>query len=241
MNPTNENQLLPGAFRKPLSVFMAGTSRSLLKWVALALLAPYSSRVFWTDLQVTGETLEPLDPIGLHAVPGERLKIIHPRQLQRDERGSRLAEAAVATLIRSDEPPEDLQRTSEFLDLPPHTQARISSMPAVGEPSILVTANGHRLVGLYPIETIGPMVRSLLDSGTSFMILWADAVPSIRSVFDVVLHVEGGGPARWRDAVVWSEKGVSTGPLGLGKTSRLSDLPQVAEFLEKWIPTSRTT
>jgi hypothetical protein len=236
MDRSAEEDVLPGGFQQPLSVFVAGTSRSLLKWVASALLAPYSSRVYWTDLRVTGETLEPLDPIALHAVPDERVHVLHPRELQRDEQGCRLTEAAVATVLRSDEPPDDLQRTSEFLRLPLHTQERISSMCYGGEPSILVTANAHRLVGLYPIETIGPMVRSILDSGTCFILLWADAVPSLRTLFDVVLQVEGSGPAHWRDATVRCEKGILTGPLGSGRPCRLSDLPLVAEVLERSIP-----
>jgi len=239
MSHSTEVDVLLGGLRRPLSVFLAGTSRPLLKWVALALLEPYSSRIHWTDLRVTGETLEPLDPIALHMVPADRLKILHPRELQRDDRASRLAETAATTVLRTDGAPEEFQRATEFVRLPPHTQARISTMPVEGGPPILVTANGHRLVSLYPIETIGPMVRSIVDSGTCFVLLWADAVPSVRDVFDVVLHLEGGGPGSWREAILRSEKGISTGPLGSGRPSRLSDLPEVARFLERSIPTSQ--
>ena len=55
----------------PTSVFITGQNRTLLQWFAFASLHPYSSRVYWTDVRLPGEVLDPLDPIALHRIPDE--------------------------------------------------------------------------------------------------------------------------------------------------------------------------
>jgi hypothetical protein len=52
-------------------VFITGQNRTLLQWFAFASLHPYSSRVYWTDVRLPGEVLDPLDPIALHRIPDE--------------------------------------------------------------------------------------------------------------------------------------------------------------------------
>ena len=236
MSSTADADRILGDLRKPSSLIVIGSNRPLLKWVGVALLAPYSSRVYWTDVQMAGEVLEPLDPIALHAVPEDRLQVVHPRDLQRDEEEARRVGAATATMLRADEPPESLRRISEFLRLPQRTQDRIASTSSSDEPSILVLSNAHRTVGLYHPESVAPMIRTIVNSGTVLALLWAEAPPAQRSIFDVVLHVEGGGPSRWREATLRSEQGISHGPLGSGRPCRLTDLGAVAAVLEKSIP-----
>jgi len=234
-NPVRAGDLPLGDLQHPTSVFIAGPNRSMLKWVAFSLVAPHASRVYWTEIQLTGEALDPLDPLALHVIPEERLHVIHPNDLQSDEQDARRAETAVTTMVRSDEPPENLRRISDFFKLPPRTQARISSTSPGPLPPILIASNGHRLAGLYPSAAIGPMVRSFLESGATLFLLWADAPPERRAVFDVVLHVEGTGPSQWREATVRCEKGLSTGPLASGTPCRLADLPPIAAVLERSI------
>jgi hypothetical protein len=231
-----DSELFPDGLRRPTSLFIAGTNRSLLKWVALAVFAPYSSRVYWTDVRLQGEVLDPLDPISLKKIPADRVQVVHPRELRTDEQEARLVEAAAATMFRSDEPPESLRRITDFLRLPPHTQERISRTTSVDEPTILVASNAHRLAGLYPPENTEPMIRAILDSGTCIVLLWADAVASLRSSFDIVLNVDGSGPSEWREATLTCEKGISSGPRGAGTPCRLSDLGSVARILEKSVP-----
>jgi hypothetical protein len=231
MCPTAEEELLPGNLRSPTSVFIFGNDRPLLKWVALALFAPFSSRVYWTDIRLEGETLEPLDPFALHAVPRDRLVVVHPRGLQPEDSDARRVEAAAAAMFREDEPPDSIRRIAEFLRLPTHTQERISSTIYGMEPSVIVAANAHRLAALYSPDSIGPMISTILGAGTCLVILWADAATSLREVFDVVLKVEGSGPSDWPQATLSCEKGIAS-----GKPVRLFDLPPIARVLKERLP-----
>jgi hypothetical protein len=236
MSAQTSLELLPGGLRTPSSLFVLGTNRPLLKWVALALLEPHASRTYWTDVRLEGEAIETTDPVALHAIPTERLLVAHPRDLQGDESDALRAEAATATMIRSDEPPESLRQITEFLRLPPHTQERISSTTAGPQPPVLVVSMAHRLVGLYSSDRVPSMIRAVKNSGTSIVVLWADAAPMQREIFDVVLHVEGADPSRWRDATLRCEKGITDPPLGSGAARCLSDLPQIASVLDRSIP-----
>ncbi|HEY1199243.1 MAG TPA: hypothetical protein VGG32_11070 [Thermoplasmata archaeon] len=236
MNAPAGEELFPEGFRNPSSVLISGSSGSLLKWVAFASLARYSSRVYWTDLRLPGEVLEPLDPMALHVIPEEVVHVLRPRDLQPEEREARLAEAASTTMFPSDEAPESVRRIIESLRMPSHTQERISATFRSGEPAILVCANAHRLVGVFPEEGAAPLIRSIVDAGACIVGLWADAVCSFESVFDVVVHVEGGGPTAWRDATIQCEKGISTGPLTSGRAHRLADVRPIATILEGSIP-----
>jgi hypothetical protein len=231
--------VFPGRLRQATSIFIAGTSRPLLKWVALALLEPYSRRVYWTDVRFEGETRDPMDPLVVGVVPAERVHDLPARELQPDEVGARRVEAAATTLLRSDEPPETVRRFFDFLRLPQHSQERIASTFSSDEPAILVLANSQRLSGNFPSDAVAPMVHSIVDAGACIVSLWAEALPEARSAFDVVLHVEGTAPADWRRATLRCEKGLSAGPLAHAVTVPLVDLPGVAGTLDRLVPTPK--
>jgi hypothetical protein len=232
--PANQ-ELFPGDFAKPVSVFIHGSSRPLLKWVALALLAPYASRAYWTDIRLEGEALEPLDPLALHVVPEDHIHVIHPREMERNEQEAQSVAAATATMVRSDAVPQSLRQISEFLQLPEHSRARVASVAVSGQPAIMIVSNAHHFVGIYPRESVGPIIHAIVESGICLFVLWTGTPPPLRSVFDVVLNVEGSA-SHWRAATLACEQGISTGPLGPGKPCPLGELPSIARVLEKSIP-----
>jgi hypothetical protein len=231
-----DGEVLPGIFSKPSSVFISGASRSLLKWFAFAALSPYGSRVYWTDVRLPKEILDPLDPMTIHAIPEDSLYVLHPQELGPDQVGARQAEAAAATMIRTEGQSSSLEGLIEFIRMPSHAQKLISSTGSTTVPPILVTANAHRLAAMYTEEQVVPLMRTLLESGTCQVALWADAPTAHKSIFDVILHVEGSGSADWRNATVQCEKGVSSGPLASPKPHRFSEIDEVSTILEKSVP-----
>jgi len=235
MDPAGE-EFFPKGLRNPSSVLFSGTSRSLLKWVAFASLAPYSSRVFWTDLRLPGEVLDPLDPMARHVIPEDAVDALPPGDLLPEEQEARLAEAASATMFPSDESPESVRGIIEFIRMPWHTQQRISATFRPGEPTILVCANADRLVGVFPDQGVAPLIRSIVEAGVVIVGLWGSADCPFDSVFDVVFRVEGVGPAAWRDATIECVKGTSAGSLAVGTTRRLAEVGPIALILEKLIP-----
>jgi len=147
---------------------------------------------------------------------------------------------AAATMLGSGEAPSSIEGLVEFLRMPSHAQKLISTTGREGTPSILVTANAQRLATAYPIDRVAPLMRAMLEAGTCQIALWAEAPTTFTSSFDVILHLEGGGPSDWRNATVRCERGISTGPLASGQPRRLSDLPAIATILEKSIPSVPT-
>ncbi|HTP54931.1 MAG TPA: hypothetical protein VML94_08265 [Thermoplasmata archaeon] len=235
-SPAGNGELFPGGFRKPTSILISGGSRSLLKWFAYAALAPYSARVYWTDVRFPGEILDPLDPMAAGAVDKDSLYVLTPRELEPDDQSADRAQSAAAALIRSDEAPGSLQGLVEFLRMPSHAQKLISTTTGDRLPSILVTANSQRLATVYSLERIAPLMRALLDAGTCQVALWAEAPTTAISVFEVILHLEGLGPRDWHEATISCEKGIRTGPLAVGRTTRLGEIPSVARILDRSIP-----
>jgi hypothetical protein len=231
-------EIIPGGFRRPTSVFISGTSRTLLKWFAFALLSPYGSRVYWTDVRLPGEIPDPLDPMTLHAIPESAVYVLSPRELQPDVESARRAEAAAATMLHSDEPSEALRGLVEFLRMPAHAQKLISSTGRVEEPSILVTANAHRLATVYDVERVPQLMQALLESGTCQVALWAEAPTTNTTMFEMQLRLEGSDPVDWRNATIQAERGISTGPLAFGGPVRISQFEALAAILEQAIPTS---
>jgi hypothetical protein len=210
----------------------------LLKWVAFASLAPYSSRVFWTDLRPREEILDPLDPMARHAIPEDTIDVVPPGDLRPEEQEARLAEAASATMFPSDEAPASVRGIVEFIRMPWHTQQRISATYRPGEPAILVCANANRLVGVIPDQGVAPLIRSIVDAGVVIIGLWGEGASPFDSVFDMLFHVEGVGPATWRDATIRCEKGLSVGPFATRTAHRLADLGPIRRTLERLLPTT---
>ncbi len=228
--------LFPDGFAKPSSIFISGNSRTLLKWFAFAALQPYEPRVYWTDVRLPEEILDPLDPMSVHAIREEAVYVLSPRELSPDDQGARQAETAAATMLHADESTHSIEGLVEFLRMPSHAQKLISSTGRVDAPSILVTANAQRLATVYSPERIAPLMRALLESGTCQVALWAEASTALVSIFDILLHLDGNDPTDWRNATVRCEKGISSGPLASGKARRLSELDSIAKVLARSVP-----
>ncbi len=236
-DPAPVDVLFPGGFNKPSSVFISGSSRTLLKWFACAWLSPYGSRVYWTDVRLRGEIIDPLDPMAMHAVPEESVYVLEPPELFPDERGASQAEAAAATMLESEEAPGSLRGLLEFLRMPSHAQELISATGRPESPSILVTTNSQRIAIAYPQERLEPLMRAMLEAGTCQVALWAEAPTTLTSIFDAILVLEGNDPTEWRNATIRCVKGISTGLLSTGKAVRLVEIESIARMLEKFIPT----
>lgn len=224
--------LIPELSERPTSVFLHGSSRPLLNWVMYALLVRADPEFRWTDVRLTEEVLDPLDPLSRSVVPDERLSIIEPDVLQR----TAVPHATVATMIRSDEPAESIGRTLDFLRLPGHTQELISRTPIGPRPAQLGLSNAHRLAALFPTATIRPTLRGILDSGVTLVMTWADAPPAGRRAYDFVIGVEGAGPKAWKDARLRCEIGGSSGRMRAGAQARLSELAPIHDVLEPMRP-----
>ena len=219
-----------GLFDPRTSVFLCGSGRSLLNWVAYALVADHPGGFLWGHVQLEGELLDDTDLLKTPLIPRERFIIVSPRDLVRDELAGNLA---VGGLVRSDKEDESVRSFADFLRLPGQTQDLISRLPREGPRPVLVLSGSHRLAPLYSMATVGPTVRSVVELGGSMLLVWADAPVAGRLEFEHILHVRGDEPAKWRDALLTVERGWSSGPLRTGAELRLGDVAPVASVLGK--------
>jgi hypothetical protein len=112
-----------------------------------------------------------------------------------------------------------------------HTQRLLSAGPSGGPPMVLVLSNAHRLVALYPTDSVAPVVRAIVETGAILFMTFADSPPEGRLAFDTVMHVEGNDPMSWNEATLRVEKGPASGPLRAGSEHRLGQLPPIASVL----------
>lgn len=218
----------PDLFDPRTSVLLCGSSRSLLHWVAYAFVADHPGSFLWGHVRLEGEVFEDSDILKTQLIPPGRFITVSPGELARDELAGNVA---LGGLLRSEAEEEFVRRFADFLRLPAQTQDMISRLPREGPSPVLVLSGGQRLAALYPSETVGPTVRSIVQFGGSMLMTWAEAPHEGRLAFERVLHVRGYEPSKWRDAVLTMEKGWSTGPLRTGAELRLGDVAPVATVL----------
>ena len=211
-------------------MFLCGGGRSLLNWVAYALVEGHPGGYLWGHVQLEGEVLEDTDLLKTPLIPRERLITVSPRELMRDELAGNLA---IGGLVRSEKDDESVRSFADFLRLPAQTQDLISRLPREGPRPVLVLSGSHRLAPLYSMETVGPTVRSIVEQGGSMLMVWADAPVAGRLEFEHILRLKGDEPAKWRDALLDVERGWPTGPLRTGAQVRLRDVATIASVLGK--------
>ena len=219
-----------GLFDPRTSVFLCGSGRSLLNWVAYALVADHPGGFLWGHVQLEGEVLEDSDLLKSPLIPRERLITVSPRELMRDEVAGNIV---VGGLVRSEQGDESVRSLADFLRLPNQTQEMISRLPSGDPRPVLVLSGAHRLASLYPMEAVGPTVRSIVETGGSMLLVWADAPVAGRQEFERILHLKGDEPPKWRNAVLTVERGWPTGPLQTGAKVHLRDVSSIASVLRK--------
>ena len=221
-------------FPRPTSVFISGNSRALLNWVAYALAAASDPEFVWTDVRLSEESIASDDLLSRDRIPVERLHLVAPSELTPDDA---TANMAVSTVIRADEPPEDLRRLTEFLRLPIRTQRVLEQASGEGPPRVVVLSNGHRLVAIYSnTAMVTSAVHAIVSSGVAFIMTFADSPPGGRLAFETVIHVDGGDPTAWRLAKIRVEKAPIGGVFTAGSELLLTDVESVATVLHQEFP-----
>jgi len=217
-------------------LFLCGSDRPLLRWVAYALVANHAGGFFWGHVRIEGEVFDDSDVLKTSLIPRERFITVSPSELKRDEMAGNVA---LGGLMRSESDADQVRRFADFLRLPAQTQDLFSRLPQGGPSPVLVLSGGQRLTALYTRAEVGPTLHSILEFGGSMLMAWSDDPPSGRSEFDQVFHLKGHEPAKWRDAILNVEKGGSADPLRTGAELRLVEVPQVASVLTRVISSNQ--
>lgn len=210
----------PRLFVRPTSVFVSGTSRGFLNWVAYALALNSGPFFRWTDVRLRGELFEPNDLLARSLIPSDQLSFRYPEEL----RPGAGPEAASGS-------PRDSAEMAALLRLPQSTRETVATLPSMGRPVPLVLSNAHRIVALYPAPGIGPIVRAIVAAGAILIVTFADAPPDGRRAFETVLHLRGREVSEWTAARLAVEQAPDDGSFRAGTELRLSEVPAIADVL----------
>jgi len=224
------NASLRDLFEPRTSVILCGSGRSLLNWVAYGLVSGHPGGFLWGHVRLEGEVFEDTDLLKTSLIPPDRLIVVAPKELERNELEGNVA---ISDLIQSEGDEEARHSFVEFLRLPHQTQEMISGLPPGGPGPVLVLSGAHRLHAYNPPAVVGPMIRTVVETGGPVCMLWADAPDASRLGFEHILHLKGDEPSRWKEAFITVEKGWTQGPLQTGAKVGLGDLPPVAAVLGK--------
>ena len=218
-------------FDRPGTVFLQGTSRPLLNWIAWALARDSDPLYAWTDVRLRGEPLDPNDPLALDVIPGDRLSVVHPNEMAPEVATAARARAAAPGLVDPGESAEIGRRLEEFLRLPTHTQEQLAAHTGDRRLTALVLSNAHRIVGHYPTEMVAPILRTIVRSGVVLFLTFADAPPDGRLAFDSVLRVYGTDARFWRGARIEVERVPPESGLVVGSSYPLGETSPFVELL----------
>jgi hypothetical protein len=218
-------------FPKPTSLFICGNDRSLLNWVAYAVAIANDRTFSWTDLRQADQRPDGDDPLSRNVIPSGQLRVLRPQELALNTSHANLA---VSGVVRSDEPPENVQRLLDFLRLPDPTQQTLARPRGDGGIRTAVLSNSHRLAALYPaLNDVQSTVRAIVASDAILIMTFADAPPEGRVAFETVLLVDGSVRAGWRNATVRVEKGLAAGPFAAGRQFLLGEFSALANVLAR--------
>jgi len=214
-------------FNRPTTVFIGGNNRPLLNWVAYGLALDANPEFLWTDVRIPGELFDRTDILARSIIPSDRLTFVYPSELARTS-----APPASGTPAPGSTSPSSALSPSEALrQLPVRSQQLLASLPAGGPPVPVVLSNAHRILALYPADTVGPILRAIVSAGAIFLMTFADSPPEGRRQFETVLHVNGPDPPGWGQATLRIEKSPVGGPFKTGSEVRLREIPAIADVL----------
>jgi hypothetical protein len=218
-------------FERPTSVYLGGTNRALLNWVAFAAAQESPRGYVWTDVRLRDQLLDEESPIGRRVIPPERLRVVSPAELAPLESPK---SRQTSRLQHADESPETIARLVQFLGLAPRpSEGHAHPSANDGPPMLLILSNAHRIAALYPTAKVGAVLQAIVASGGTLLLTFADAPPAGRMSFQYALQLEGGDLRDWRRAVLHVEKGSPSGPLRSGSRFPLFDLPPVLRTLSQ--------
>lgn len=233
---------LAGNGTRPSTVFVGGSSRSVVNSVAFALAEMLDLAPLWLDVRDRSEAPTGPDPASTGWIPPDRLFVSENGRGLEPE--APLPDSALWAIVRSDEPASVLSHLTDFLHLPTLLQEIVSAAEPSGAPKALVVANSDRVAHLFPRTADGLQQYLRTLAAASISILAAHTGPSgpSRFGFKLVFRVDAPRPADWVRGTLVCEQGIDGGPFSVGRTNRLSDLPSVARvFRGLFPPTGRVS
>ena len=214
--------------RGPWATFLWGDPRSVLNRVLYAMVSANDASPYWLDIRGSADVPSEPGPVELGWIPPDRLFLTgEPAEARPQHAAGNLA---LSTIVRGDEPPQDLTHLSDFLRLPTIAQEIVSRLNRTEMCHVVAIANGDRVRRDYPTTIEG--VRRVIEPFLAAPILpffSATSPPGAgRWAFDFVFELRAKDLAHWTDGVLLPEKVPAGVEFTVGRPIPLRSLTQLA-------------
>jgi len=209
----------------PYGTFLWGPSRAVLNRVLFAMVRAVDPDPLWLDLAGSPSPEGDPSPVDLAWIRSERLFLADEPSATKPQ--DAVANMALLSIVRADEPPATIARLADFVRLPPIAQEIISRMGPGERLHALAIANADRVRSQYPatVEGVRPIVTAFLEAPLlPFFAAQGTPGPG-RMAFDFVFEVRAVDLAHWKDGVILPEKAPSSTGVRVGVPIRLLDVP----------------
>jgi len=231
--PSPHAFLPKGWSERPVSVFVGGNSRPVTNLVAYAIAEDLDTHPFWLDIRDPQAPSPPLDPARLGWITPERL-FVSEKVADLAPQDS-VANAALWSIIRTDEPENVLSHLADLLRLPSLLQQVVGRAAPAGVHRALGIANMDRAAHLYPegAESLRAFLRTLLESSMSIVAAYAGKGSGRRFAFDLVYSVDADGQDNWREATISCEQGLAPLSTAVSGSQKLSEIPAISRVFAR--------
>ncbi|MCI4350091.1 MAG: hypothetical protein L3K15_01050 [Thermoplasmata archaeon] len=206
LGPGVPEWISPRMTRGPCNIWIWGDARLAVNRAAFEVVHRVQARYAWIDIGSSGDDVDPEDPSRNGLVPDTMLyRTIPPADL---EPSHALANLAMWSVVRADEPIEVLHPLMDFLRLPQLLQEIIGNAPSEGHPAVFVVANADRLIAFYPDDDASsqPILDVWKRERLTAVVTLLDHPRKDRFLYDYVFEVRSKDSASWRDARILCEK-----------------------------------
>jgi len=219
----------------PWATFLHGPCREVLHRVAYAFGAATHPTLYWVSICDEGRVPEIEDPIRLGWVSEDRHYVLSTPDARPQDA---VANMALGTIVRSDEPESTLSEITDFIRLPGVIQDAVSRSGIDPPRPVLVVADSDRVRAYYPTDVEG--VRHVIDPfrrNQMLAIFTAVGAPGAgRMAFDFVFKVQAQSLATWKAGQLIVEKSPVGTAFHRGESYSLAHIPGLAAAFESHLP-----
>ncbi len=219
--------------RGPWSTLVWGANRAVVNRILWALVSANDPAAHWLEIR-TGEG-DPSDregPADLHWVPAHRLLVA--RELGSVVPQDAVANLALMTIIRTDEPAHELLRLSDFLRLPSAAQDLISQLGSTAGARSIAISNTDRIREYFPRDSrqMRPVFDRFLESHLHPFFSVVGQGTERRFASDFVFETQAGDLAHWKEGKLLCEKAPKDSSLSAGDSVALEEIPEISAALQ---------
>jgi hypothetical protein len=211
--------------------FVHGSPRAIVLRTAFALAKANDPLPTWVDIRDREGESDVTGPTEMGWIGEERLFFVTPADARPQDA---VANMALWSVVRSDEPTAVIASFTDFLRLPPTVQDAVSRRGIEASRPVFVVANTDRVRAHYPKDVGGvrPIVEAMLHAGVLPIFSALGPPTPGRLAFDFVLEAKAPSLAQWNRGALACEKAPPGTSFAPGTTVPLAELPGAAEFFE---------